>query len=352
MNIHLKITGIISFGFLLFSCNSYQGNSSSETTTPVWVETAQYRNIEEYITATGTAKAAKTIDLNTEASGAYHLQKNPKTGKPYQLGDVVEAGAVIIRLENQEHENNAQLESKRLQIEIAEKELEGQKMLYEKGGATQKDVINAQNSYINAKLALENAHITLGKLNVKAPFRGVIVTLPYFTPGVEIASGTAVLGIMDYSKMYIETQFAENNLTKLMLGQNVKITNYNIKSDTLIGKLTQLSPAINEETRTFSGFIEIDNPDLKLRPGMFTKADIITFQKDSVLAVPKEIVKNRRDRKILYTVERNYAEERVLETGISDDKYIEIIKGIDGDDQIVIKGHDWLRNRSKVKIMK
>ena len=352
MNIHLKLTGIISFGFLLFSCNNYQGSSSSETTTPVWISTAEFRNIEEYITATGTAKAKKTIDLSTETNGAYHLQKNPKTGKPYQLGDIVEAGAEIVRLENQEYVNNVQLESKKLQIEIAEKELEGQKMLLEKGGATQKDVTNAQNSYINAKLALENAYISLDKLSVKAPFKGVIVTLPYYTPGVEIASGSAVVGIMDYSKMYLETQFAENNLAKLAVGQDVKITNYNIKSDTLKGKLAQLSPAINEETRTFSGFIEIDNPDLKLRPGMFTKADIITFHKDSVLAIPKEIVKDRRGRKVLYTVERNYAEERVLETGISDDKYIEIIKGIDEEDQIVIKGHDWLRNRSKVKVMK
>ena len=82
MNIHLKLTGIISFGFLLFSCNNYQGSSSSETTTPVWISTAEFRNIEEYITATGTAKAKKTIDLSTETNGAYHLQKNPKQVNP------------------------------------------------------------------------------------------------------------------------------------------------------------------------------------------------------------------------------------------------------------------------------
>ena len=63
MNIHLKITGIISLGLFLFSCNSNQRSSSSDATTPVWIEDVQYRNIEEYITATGTAKAKKTIDF-------------------------------------------------------------------------------------------------------------------------------------------------------------------------------------------------------------------------------------------------------------------------------------------------
>ena len=267
MNKNFKILGAVMLGFMSFSCNNNQGNNSSEATTPVWVEDVQLRNIEEYITTTGTAKAAKTIEIKSETNGAYYLQKNPKTGRPYQLGDIVEAGAVIIRLENKEYENNVQLESKKLQIQITEKEWEGQKILLEKGGATEKDVNNAENSYINAKLALENGYITLEKLSIKAPFKGVIVNLPYYTPGVEVASGSVMVGLMDYSKMYVETQFPENTLTKLRIGQQVHITNYNIKSDTLRGILTQLSPAINEETRTFSGYIEIDNPDLKLRPG-------------------------------------------------------------------------------------
>ena len=352
MNLHLKIAGIVSLGFILFSCNSNRSNSSSETTTPVWLEEVQFRSIEEYITATGTAKAAQTIEIKSETAGAYYLQKNPKTGKLYKLGDIVEAGAVIVRLENKEYENNVQLESKKLQIEITEKEWEGQKMLYEKGGATQKDVNNAKNSYINAQLALENAEITLEKLSIKAPFKGVIVNLPYFTPGVEAASGSVIAGIMDYSKMYIETQFAESSLSKIAVGQQVHITNYNIKSDTLKGVLTQLSPAINEDTRTFSGYIEIENPELKLRPGMFTKADIVTVRKDSVLSIPKDIIKNRRGGKLVYTVDRNNAEEKIIQTGISDDKYIEVEKGLKAGDRVVVKGHDWLRNRSKVKEMK
>lgn len=352
MNIYLKIIGLVSLVLILFSCNNNRNNSVSETSTPVWVEEVQSRNIEEYITTTGTAKATKTIDLKSEINGSYSVQKNPRTGRPYQLGDIIEAGAVIIRLENREHENNVQLESKKLQIQITEKEWEGQKILFEKGGATEKDVNTAENAFINAKLALETAYITLGKLSIKAPFKGVIVALPYYTPGVEVASGSDMVSIMDYSKMYVETQFPENALPKLEVGQEVHITNYNIKSDTLKGRLSQLSPAINEETRTFAGYIEIENPDLKLRPGMFAKADVITVRKDSVLSIPKEIIKNRRGGKIVYTVNRSSAEEKLIHTGISDDKYIEVEKGLEAGDKVVIKGYEWLRNRSKVKIMK
>lgn len=352
MNNYLKTIGIVSLGLALYSCNSNRNGSGNETTTPVWIEDVKNRTIEELITTTGTAKATKTIELKSESTGSYILQRNPKTGRPYQLGDIVDAGTVIVRLENREYENTVQLESKKLQIQITEKEWEGQKTLLEKGGATQKDVNNAENLFINAKLALENAHITLAKMNIKAPFKGAIVNLPFFTPGVEVPSGQVIAGIMDYSKMYVETQFPENTMPKLKVGQKVHITNYNIKSDTLKGEIEQLSPAINEETRTFSGYILIDNPELKLRPGMFAKADIVTVRKDSVLSIPKEIITTRRGNKLVFIVNRTAAEEKVIKTGISDDKYIEIEKGLEKDDKVVVKGYEWLRDQSKVKVMK
>ena len=69
-----------------------------------------------------------------------------------------------------------QLESKKLQIQITEKEWEGQKILLEKGGATEKDVNNAENSYINAKLALENGccniFLNVSELYVLDPYWG------------------------------------------------------------------------------------------------------------------------------------------------------------------------------------
>ncbi|MGL5681840.1 MAG: efflux RND transporter periplasmic adaptor subunit [Marinifilaceae bacterium] len=347
-----SLYGLLILAATAASCQTEVRRASNESVTPVSVQEVGKRNIEKTITTTGTAKAIKNIELKSEMTGSYNLQRNPKTGKPYQLGDVVEAGAVIVRFDNQEYVNNQQLESKKLQVQIAEKEWEGQEMLYKKGGATEKDVNNAKNSFINSKTSLENAEISLGKMTIKAPFKGVIVTLPYFTPGIEVASGSSIVSLMDYSKMYIEGQFPENILSDLTKGQNVYITHYNLKRDTLSAIVDQLSPAINEDTRTFSGMILVNNDGLKLRPGMFAKADIVTERRDSVIAVPKDIIKNSRGNRTVFVVERNTAEERSVKIGISDDEYVEITSGLKPGDRIVVKGNEWLNNRSKVKIMK
>ena len=162
-----------------------------------------------------------------------------------------------------------------------------------------------------------------------------------------------MVGLMDYSQMYMEIALPENTIDKVKVGQKVLVTNYNIKSDTLSGLVSQLSPAINEDTRTYTGYITINNPALKLRPGMFAKGEIITLQKDSVIAIPKDIVNSRRGgNRIVYTIEQNRAMEKIITTGISDDRFIEVENGLNQGDKIVVKGYEFLRNRGKVKIMK
>ena len=348
----IKYIGFILLAFSLNACNEQRSSSSSETTTPVWLTEVGKRNIRELTTTTGTAKASKTAEIKSEITGKYELMNNPKTGRPYKLGDIVEAGAVIVKLNNKEHENSISLQTKKMQVDIARKEWDGQKVVYDKGGATEKDVLNAESSYIQAQTALETANTELEKINIRAPFKGVIVTLPYFTPGIDVASGEIIVGMMDYSQMYMEIALPENAIEKVKVGQKVLVTNYNIKSDTLSGTVSQLSPAINEETRTFSGYIAINNPELKLRPGMFAKGEIITLQRDSVLFIPKEIVNARRGMRNVFTVEQNRAVEKYIKTGISDDRYTEVTEGLNEGDKIVIKGYEFLRNRGKVKIMK
>ena len=340
INKSIKYIGVILLAYTLNACNEQRMSSSSETTTPVWLAEVGKRDVRELTTTTGTAKAAKTVEVKSETNGKYELMINPKTKRP-------------IKLNNKEHENTVSLPTKKMQVDIAKKEWDGQKAVFEKGGATEKDVLNAESSYIQAQTALETAYTELAKLTIKAPFKGAIVSLPYFTPNVEIASGETMVGLMDYSHMYMEIALPENTIDKVKVGQKVLVTNYNIKSDTLSGLVSQLSPAINEDTRTYTGYITINNPELKLRPGMFAKGEIITLQKDSVMVIPKDIVNSRRGgNRIVYTVEQNRAMEKIITVGISDDRFIEVESGLNQGDKIVVKGYEFLRNRGKVKIMK
>jgi len=227
-----------------------------------------------------------------------------------------------------------------------------QESLYEKGGVTLKDMKTSAYNYVNAKTNLENAHLQMEKLRVTAPINGVIVELPYYTQGTQIDAGTQVVKIMDYQTMYMNVQLPEKYINTIKSGQTVKLTNYALPEDTLTGKITQLSPAINADTRTFLGNIQINNPDYLLRPGMFVKADIVTNHKDTVIVIPKSIILSRQKGKTVFIIDRGVAAERVIETGLENVSDVEVTRGLSKNERVVTTGFETLSNRSKVKIVK
>jgi RND family efflux transporter MFP subunit len=189
-------------------------------------------------------------------------------------------------------------------------------------------------------------------MKIAAPFSGVIVDLPYYTKGTRVTSGQTMVTLMSYDKMYMEINLPEKSINEVKPGQQVLITNYTIEEDTLTGIVSELSPMISSETRTFSGKLTINNPELKLRPGMFVKADIITATKDSVLVIPKNIILSGNRGKYVFVVERNSAaDDRQIVTGIENKDQVEVIEGLKLNDKLIIKGFETLRDNSKVKII-
>ena len=243
---------------------------------PVSVMDVTTGSIETFINSTGTVMATHETTLLSEMAGKYTLSVNPATGKTYKLGDKVKKGSVIISIDDEEYENNIAIEARKLNLEISEQEYKKQETLFEKGGVTLRELRNAEVSFINSRYDYENALIRLGKMKVKIPFDGVIVDLPYYTPGTKITSGTTLVTLMSYYHLYMEINLPEKNLQEINPDQPVYITSYVFPNDTLSGVVAEISPAVNKETRTFKCILDISNPDLKLRPGMFVKADIIT----------------------------------------------------------------------------
>lgn len=337
---------------LFTACNNQPQSNQSDIETPVSVQELKKGSISRLINTTGTALATYSVELNSEMSGMYKLQNNPKTGKPYKLGDTVKKGQLIIRLEDQEYENGIALDSKKLTLEIAEQEQGKQKELYEKGGVTLSEMRNSEVRVTNARYDLENAQLNLEKMNVTAPFDGVIVTLPHYTANSRVSQGQSMAGFMDYANLYMDINLPESTIEYIKPNQPVFITHYTLPGDTLKGIISELSPAISTETRTFKGKIMVDNKALKIRPGMFVKADVVVDKADSVIIIPKDVIMSNRNRKYVYIVEKNTAIIRNIKTGLEDEDNIQVTEGLNENDNLVIRGFETLRENSRVKVLK
>ena len=344
---------IIAVALLAVSgCKNQDQSLNADVEIPVLVEDIKLKSIEEFINTTGTAFPKGEIEMKSKITASYFLEINPQTNRAWQLGDRVKKGALIARLEDKEYVNSVTLETKELNLELTESELRKQESLYEKGGVTLKDLKTASINYANAKTTLENAQLQLEKTRVIAPIDGVIVDLPYYTQSTQVETGSSIVKIMDYQVMYMDVQLPEKYISDIKPGQVVNLTNYTIPDDTIIGNITQLSPAIDADTRTFKGKISINNQSYLLRPGMFVNADIVTNHKDTVVVIPKDIILSRQRGKTVFIVDRGVAAERIIETGLENLTEVEVVRGLRPNERVVTSGFETLSNRSKVKIIK
>ena len=337
---------------LVLSCGQPDLSVDTNIEVPVSVIEASKSSIEEVINTTGTVYPLKSVTLSTEMAGKYILQKNPNTGKTYSLGDYVNKGTVIIKLEDAEYYNGLRVEAGEVDYEISKQEYEKQKSLYDKGGATLRELKNAEIALINAEYDKEKNEINLAKMQVEAPFSGVITDLPYHTNNVKIETGQEVVKIVDYKQLYMETNLPEKYFSEIEKGFKVYITSYTSPLDTLTGQITQISPEIDPEARTFKSFVTIENDKQNLLPGMFVKADLVINSSEDAIVIPKDIIISRHRRKYVYVVEQGIANERRIQTGLENATSIEIVSGIKEGESVVSKGYETLNNRSKVKILK
>ena len=342
---------LLYFVMLAVACGNPETQIQTEVASPVSVEEITPKPSEEFITATGTVNATQTVVLNSETSGFYQIAINPETSRPFAIGDFVKKDQVIIYLDNPEQENSIRFDSLKLDLDISNSEYENQKTLYDLGGVTLRELKNAEISYVNSNYNYENALIQLAKMKITASFDGIIADLTYYTEGVKVASGSEMVSIMNYKKLNMEVNLPGKLLSSIKEGQLVRTMNYTIPEKIFTGTITQVSPVLDTETRTFKATVDIENPDLLLRPGMFVNTEVIVARRDSTIVIPKDIIISRRNRKIVFVVESGTAFERSIITGLENPDEIEITEGLVVNERLVVEGFETLRNRAKITIV-
>jgi membrane fusion protein, multidrug efflux system len=150
----------------------------------------------------------------------------------------------------------------------------------------------------------------------------------------------------------MEINLPEKTMEYIKAGQSVRITNYTFPNDTLQGTISQLSPAIDPDTRSFKGIVLISNPKLLLRPGMYAKAEIVVSTAKNTIVIPKNIILSKQNGNTIFVVEKGVAYERIVQLGLENPTEVQIVSGLSLKDKIVVKGFETLRDRTKVKEMK
>jgi RND family efflux transporter MFP subunit len=234
-----------------------------------------------------------------------------------------------------------------------------------KTGATQEDRDALKARIRQAEAALDLARIRFSYARITAPFDGII-SERFFEPG-DLANPARPLFTvvrMDSVKLVISFQGdLIRNITVGILG-HVHVAAYS--GEEFSGKIVQVSPTLNPETRMFTAEIRIDNESYRLRPGMFATATFEIDPHPEALLLPKETVLYRQggestmesgsagasQHNYVFVIENETSRLREVSLGHESEGMVEIIKGVVLGDLVVERGMHQLKDGDRVKIVK
>lgn len=290
---------------------------------------------------TGNARESVVISANvTERVRSLHFKD----------GESVKKGQVLAELDISEE--NADLAQARARMKEAELQLERVKQLAGRGYATRASLDQHTAERDAARATVESIQARINDRVVRAPFSGV-AGLRNVSPGLIISAGTPLIEISDISSIKLDFTIPEAYLSQVKVGQEVEARVSAFNNELFKGRISAIDPQIDPVTRSASVRALIDNPNLRLKPGMLMTVGIIREQREA-LAVPELSVIAEGTQKFVYVVNedgKTVSRTRIL-TGERQPGFVEVTAGLEPGDLVITEGTVKLRDGAPIKLLK
>ena len=229
--------------------------------------------------------------------------------------------------------------------------------LFKKNVASQAQLDTAQTQLELARSRADAAAAQLGQserarrdAEVKAPFAGLIAQR-FVSVGEFVQPGTPLFELVALDPIEVEFRVAEVDSSRVRSGQVVDVRVAPFPDEVFQATVTLVSPMIDPASRTLRVKGTLANPDGKLRPGLFARADLGVAHREAVLMIPDEAVLERSDGKVVFRMAGpDKVERRVIQTGAHKGGKVEVVEGLANGDKVVTRGHTALVDGAIVAI--
>jgi len=307
---------------------------------PVRVETLTAARLEERLTATGSVLANEWVEIVSEIAGKVEAIL-------FQEGAPVSAGTVLVRLDTSTLQ--AERDRARYRFERLERQEARRRKLLEDGLLSQEeyDFTVGELNVLGAELQLREA--LFDKATIRAPFQGV-VGLRSVSLGNYVSSDTRVTTLQDIDPVKVEFSVPEAYARELATGSPIRFRVQGI-DEPFAGTVYALEPSIDPQTRSLTLRARADNPDGLLLPGAFTEVELAVRQVEDALSVPSLAIVPELGGKKVYVLEEGRAEPRVVETGIRTETRVQITRGLEPGERVIVSNIQRLASGVEVAVV-
>ena len=336
------IAAILSGATLLSGCGVGEASVTEviESATPVPVETATPFRADINATYVASASIASDSDAPVTARVA---------GEVVELlveeGDRVRAGQELARLDGERL--RLEMLSAKANLQRARQEYERNVDLHQRGlisaamfEGLEFDVASLQATYDLKRLNYDYS-------SIRATIPGVVSSRD-IKPGETLAVGQVAFRITETSELLAHLQIPQAELAKFTVGHAATVKVASMPDERFAATIIRISPTIDARNGTFRATALIDNRAGNLAPGMFGRFTISYEKHSNALVIPAHALLDEDEETSVYVVRDGAVARRTIEVGIVEDGRVEILDGLQENEQVVVVGHAGLRDGSKV----
>jgi len=261
-----------------------------------------------------------------------------------------------MRLKNLKERNfisQQRLDEAMLQLTQSEAEYRSasEKLTLLKKGARQEDRDALRAQIRQAEAAVRLAELHLKNTIIHAPISGVI-SERFLDQGALVNTTTPIMRIVAMDKVKVVVQVVERELAHLKCGALADIQVDAYVEEVFRGELTCINPTVNLESRTVDVEIQVDNKDHRLKPGMFARVSIVTQRRDGVLMLSKDWLVRQSATPQVFVNENGKASRRVVSLGVEGEEYVEVLKGLQAGEEVIVAGQYEIKDGMPVKVIR
>ncbi len=320
---------------LCFSCKGKKepaaggpGGGGGPRPTPTYEAViAKTQTLERKIEAAGTIMPAENTDIHPEISGRV-------VGIHFREGSNVGRGSLLVKLFDRDLQ--AQLKKLAVQLQVAEATERRQSELLAINGTSQQDYDLARLNVSNIKADMELLRVNISRTEIRAPFSGRI-GLRNISLGAYVTPSTVITNVAQVNQTKVEFNVPELYSMYMKPGQIVSLKPSGV-GKTYAATIIASENQISAETRNLAVRALVRQSDSNLKPGSFVQADIHIGGTQESIMVPTEAIIPSTRYKNVFVAEGGKAVSRQVETGLRDSANVEVLRGLDVGDTVIVTG--------------
>ena len=301
---------------------------------------------KHYVELQGDVKSDKIISIYPEFSGIIN--------KIYvRSGQNVKEGQVLATIDDGGLKQ--QLSQLEITYNLAKTTYERQERLWNQKIGSEIQYLESKSMFEAQNKAIEQLNKQLDKTIIKAPFQGVIDNVIAKEGEVVYPARSNLMLLVNMDEMFIESNVPENYINSITVGKDITIE-APMLNITLKSKIRLVANFINPLNRTYRIEADIPENNYKIKPNLNVKIKVNDYTNEEAVLIKLNYINidGNNDEyvyKIIKKEGKTYASKTVIQTGKNNGNYVEVIKGLSINDEVVSEGARKLTNNSVVKII-